>query len=78
MKCEFLETINGIDFVITKSEYMLLQNETGVKYANPNDIGEYDSTNNEWKPKYYTYTETDELIPVEQEEEEQIETEEEL
>lgn len=39
--------------------FMLLQNETGVKYADPIDI----------VPCRYTYTETDELINSENEEE---------
>lgn len=37
--------------------FMLLQNETGVKYSDPIDI----------VPCAYTYTETDELIETEEE-----------
>ena len=37
--------------------YMLLQNETGIKYADPVDI----------VPCRYTYTETDELIEGDEE-----------
>ena len=37
--------------------YMLLQNETGIKYADPIDI----------VPCRYTYTETDELIEGDEE-----------
>lgn len=37
--------------------FMLLQNETGVKYADPIDV----------VPCRYTYTETEELIEVEEE-----------
>lgn len=36
--------------------FMLLQNETGIKYADPIDV----------VPCRYTYTETDELIEVEE------------
>jgi hypothetical protein len=36
------------------SNFYLLQNETGIKYADPIDI----------IPCPYTYTETDELIPI--------------
>jgi hypothetical protein len=39
------------------SNFYLLQNETGIKYADPIDI----------IPCPYTYTETDELIPNEEE-----------
>lgn len=39
------------------SGYMLLQNETGAKYADPIDV----------VPCAYTYTETDELIEQEEE-----------
>lgn len=64
--------INGITFIKRYSDegFYILQNETGVKYGEAIDI----------ITTPYTYTETDELIPVEQEEqeEEQIETEEEL
>lgn len=38
------------------SGYMLLQNETGAKYADPIDV----------VPCAYTYTETDELIEQEE------------
>lgn len=38
--------------------YMLLQNETGIKYSDPIDV----------IPCIYTYTETDELIETEEEE----------
>ena len=37
--------------------YMLLQNETGIKYADPVDL----------VPCRYTYTETDELIESDEE-----------
>ena len=37
--------------------YMLLQNETGIKYADPVDV----------VPCRYTYTETDELIEGDEE-----------
>ena len=37
--------------------YMLLQNETGIKYAEPVDV----------VPCRYTYTETDELIETDEE-----------
>lgn len=37
--------------------FMLLQNETGVKYSDPIDV----------VPCRYTYTETDELIDAEEE-----------
>lgn len=62
--------INGITFIKRYSDvgFYILQNETGVKYGEAIDI----------ITAPYTYTETDEIIPVEQEEEEQIETEEEL
>ena len=43
--------------------YLLLQNETGAKYAEPIDI----------VPCPYTYTETDELTEVEEENDEIIE-----
>lgn len=45
---------------------MLLQNETGMKYAEPIDI----------YPCPYTYVETEELIEVEEEVEEAVEDEE--
>lgn len=62
--------INGITFIKRYSDegFYILQNETEVKYGEAIDI----------ITAPYTYTETDELIPIEQEEEEQIETEEEL
>lgn len=37
--------------------FMLLQNETGIKYSDPVDV----------VPCRYTYTETDELIETEEE-----------
>lgn len=37
--------------------YMLLQNETGIKYSDPIDV----------VPCRYTYTETDELIETDEE-----------
>lgn len=37
--------------------FMLLQNETGIKYADPVDV----------VPCRYTYTETDELIEINEE-----------
>lgn len=37
--------------------YMLLQNETGIKYADPVDL----------VPCQYTYTETDELVESDEE-----------
>ena len=46
--------------------FMLLQNETGMKYADPIDI----------VPCRYTYTETEELIEVEEEAVEEENTEE--
>lgn len=73
MKTVFLETIGNTNFVITKSDYILLQNETNIEYVNPIDIGEYDVENNMWKPKYYSYTETANLIPQEPETQEQLE-----
>ena len=62
MECIFLEVVNNKNIVKTTSDFMLLQNETGLKYANPVDIGEFDIM---WKPKYFTYTETNEPIPQE-------------
>ena len=44
--------------------YMLLQNETGLKYADPIDV----------VPCAYTYTETTELIEQEGPEEENLDT----
>lgn len=42
--------------------FMLLQNETGIKYSDPVDV----------VPCRYTYTETDELVEAETEEEEEV------
>ena len=58
---EFYETrYDGVRLYKTYSDagYFILQNETGVKYSEAIDV--------ESAP--YTYSETDELIPVEEEE----------
>jgi hypothetical protein len=66
IKTEFLHDGTLIKH-FSDAGFMLLQNETGMKYADPIDV----------VPCRYTYTETDELIEVEEEaiEEESIEEE---
>jgi hypothetical protein len=59
---EFHETrFDGVCLYKTYSDagYFILQNETGVKYSEAIDV----------EFKNYTYSETDELIPVEEEKE---------
>lgn len=53
---------DGVDLYRTYSDggYFILQNETGVKYGEAIDV--------EGAP--YTYSETDELIPIEESQEE--------
>lgn len=63
IKCEYLRTRqDGV--ILCKSysteNYLLLQNETGIKCYEPVDVAEF--VNGECKPKDYTYTETNELI----------------
>ena len=63
IKCEFFKkTIEGLILCRTYSNenYLLLQNETGEKYIEAIDISIEE--NGVYKPKYYTYTETNELI----------------
>ena len=63
IKCEFFKkTSEGLILCRTYSSenYILLQNETGEKYIEAIDISIEE--NSVYKPKYYTYTETNELI----------------
>ena len=63
IKCEFFKkTSEGFILYRTYSteNYLLLQNETGEKYSEAIDIAIEE--NGVYKPKYYTYTETNELI----------------
>ena len=63
---EFYETrFDGVNLYRTYSDagYFILQNETGVKYGEAIDV--------DGAP--YTYSETDELIPVEEEKAEKSE-----
>ena len=63
IKCEFFKkTSEGLILCRTYSSknYLLLQNETGEKYIEAIDISIEE--NGVYKPKYYTYTETNELI----------------
>lgn len=65
IKREFFETrFDGVNLYKTYSDggYFILQNETGVKYAEAIDV--------EGAP--YTYSETDELIPIEESQEEKV------
>jgi hypothetical protein len=60
---EFFETrFDGVNLYRTYSDrgYYILQNETGVVYAEAVDV----------EFKNYTYSETDELIPIEESQEE--------
>lgn len=57
IKREFYETrFDGVNLYKTYSDagYFILQNETGVKYGEAIDV----------EFKNYTYSETDELIPL--------------
>lgn len=61
IKKEFFETrFDGVKLYKTYSDsgYYILQNETGHKYAEAIDV----------EFKNYTYSETDELIPIESQE----------
>ena len=63
IKCEFFEkTSEGFILCKTYSDanYLLLQNETGNKYSEAIDIAIEE--NGIYKPKYFTYTETNELF----------------
>ena len=63
IKCEFFKkTSEGLILCRTYSSenYILLQNETGEKYIEAIDISIEE--NGVYKTKYYTYTETNELI----------------
>ena len=63
IKCEFFKkTSEGLILCRTYSSgnYLLLQNETGEKYSEAIDVAIEE--NGVYKPKYYTYTETNELI----------------
>lgn len=63
IKCNYLKTReDGVVLCKTYSteNYMLLQNETGIKYGEAIDIGVEE--NGKYRPKFYTYTETNELI----------------
>ena len=63
IKCEFFKkTSEGLILCRTYSSenYILLQNETGEKYIEAIDLSIRE--NGRSKPKYYTYTETHELI----------------
>ena len=63
IKCDFFKkTSEGLILCRTYSteNYLLLQNETEKKYSEAIDIAIEE--NGEYKPKYYTYTETNELI----------------
>ena len=63
IKCDFFKkTSEGLILCRTYSikNYLLLQNETGEKYSEAIDIAIEE--NGVYKPKYYTYTETNELI----------------
>ena len=63
IKCEFFKkTSERLILCRTYSteNYLLLQNETGEKYSEAIDIAIEE--NGVYKPKYYTYTETNELI----------------
>ena len=63
IKCDFFEkTSEGLILCRTYSSenYLLLQNETGVKYIEAIDVAIEE--NGIYKPKYYTYTETNKLI----------------
>ena len=62
IKCEFFDkTSEGFILCRTYSDtnHILLQNETGEKYSEAIDIAVEE--NGTYKPKYFTYTETDEL-----------------
>ena len=63
IKCdEEKKTSEGLILCRTYSSenYLILQNETGKKYIEAIDISIEE--NGIYKPKYYTYTETNELI----------------
>ena len=63
IKCDFFKkTSEGLILCRTYSSenYLILQNETGKKYIEAIDISIEE--NDLYKPKYYTYTETNELI----------------
>lgn len=63
IKCDFFKkTSEGFILCRTYSSenYLLLQNETGEKYCEAIDISIEE--NGVYKPKYYTYTETNKLI----------------
>ena len=63
IKCEFYQkTSEGIILCKTYSteNKILIQNETSEKYIEAIDISIEE--NGVYKPKYYTYTETNELI----------------
>lgn len=63
IKCDFFrKTSEGLILCRTYSSenYILLQNETGQKYSEAIDIAIEE--NGIYKPKYYTYIETNELI----------------
>lgn len=62
---EFFETrYDGVNLYRTYSDagYFILQNETGLKYGEAIDV----------EFKNYTYSETDELIPIEKAQEEKV------
>ena len=63
IKCEFFDkTSEGFILCKTYSDtnHILLQNETSNKYSEAIDIAIEE--NGTYKPKYYTYIETNELI----------------
>ena len=63
IKCDFFDkTSEGFILCRTYSDtnHILLQNETGEKYSEAIDIAVEE--NGIYKPKYFTYTETDELF----------------
>ena len=63
IKCEFFDkTSEGFILCRTYSDtnHILLQNETGEKYSEAIDIAVEE--HGIYKPKYFTYTETDELF----------------
>ena len=63
IKCDFFDkTSEGFILCRTYSDinHILLQNETGNKYSEAIDIAIEE--NGTYKPKYFTYTETDELF----------------
>ena len=63
IKCEYFTTREDggvLCKTYSTENYMLLQNETGIKYSEAIDVAKL--VDGEYKPKDYTYTETNELI----------------